>query len=136
MDVRCGTRSYPRCSREPVPGRHRGSQRVIEGCSASRSQSLEPEIWFVMSIALCVGFLMSLIGSLLRGNRAQISLHRSEDLVGALGPDERLGVLVPGLGPLGNPSGEFGHTVVDTALEVVCGKGPRTISLPETSVDE
>jgi predicted signal transduction protein with EAL and GGDEF domain len=62
------------------------------------------------------GHLVSLIGSLLRNDRTQIFLHRSEDLVGALGPDERLRVLVPGLGPLGNPSGEFGHTVVDTVL--------------------
>ena len=64
--------------------------------------------------------LVSLLRSLLRNDRTQIFLHRSEDLVGALGPDERLRVPVPGLGPLGNPSAEFGHTVVDTELEVLC----------------
>ncbi len=46
----------------------------------------------------------------------QIFLHRSEDFVGALDPDEGLGFLVPGPGPLGNPSVEFGHTGLYAAL--------------------
>jgi hypothetical protein len=44
-----------------------------------------------------------------------------------------LGVLVPSPGSLSHPSVEFGHTVLDAALEVLGGKDPRTIFLPETS---
>jgi hypothetical protein len=69
------------------------------------------------------GVLVSLLRSLRRNNRLQVFLHWSEDLVGALGPDEGLRVLVPGLGPLGNPFIEFGHTVVNAALELLGGQG-------------
>jgi hypothetical protein len=77
----------------------------------------------VVAVLGTIGNLVSLLRSLRRNNRLQVFLHRSEDLVGALGPDEGLGVLVPGLGPLGNPSVEFGHTVVNAALEVLGGQG-------------
>ncbi len=65
--------------------------------------------------------LVSLLGSSIHNYRLQVFAHRSEDLVGALGPDKGLGVLIPGLGPLGNPSVEFGHGVVNASLEVLGG---------------
>jgi len=67
--------------------------------------------------------LVSLVTSGFKNSRLEVLPHRGEDLVGALGPDEGLGVLVPGLGPLGNPSVEFGHTVVNAALQVLGGQG-------------
>ena len=56
--------------------------------------------------------LVSLIGTSIRNYRTQTFLHGGEDLVSALDPDERLRVLVPGPGPLSDPSVEFGHVAL------------------------
>ena len=59
---------------------------------------------------------MSLIRVSLNNNGFQVFLHRSEDLVSTFGPYKGFGIVIPCLSPLGNPSVEFGDTVVYAAL--------------------
>jgi hypothetical protein len=66
---------------------------------------------------------VSLIRSLRRNNRLQVLPHRGKDLVGALGPDEGLGVLVPVVSPLLDATGELGDAAMHAALEVLGGQG-------------
>ena len=54
--------------------------------------------------------------------RTQV-LHENEDLISTLGPDEGLWVLVVGLYSVSSTFGEFGDTLMNTALEVLCRKG-------------
>ena len=66
---------------------------------------------------------MSLVRISFNNDGLQIFLHRSENFIGALGPDEGLWVLVLCHYPVSSTFGEFAHTVMDTALEVLCRKG-------------